>query len=154
MLKLVELEADLLRGAALLVNRHDPLLEVHTGLDGAEHLVAGAENAIEEAEFLIKKLINPQVGGVAPVQEVDDHHIELLAVPVAPANPLLDALRVPRQVIIDDQVAELRVDPSAAASVAIMMAASSRKYSTRAARLSDVGEFVMLSVPALRSSQR
>ncbi len=30
---------------------------------------------------------------------------------MAPANALLDALRVPRQVVVDDQVAELQVDP-------------------------------------------
>ena len=41
--------------------------------------------------------------------------------------------------------------PSAAASVAIMMLASSRKYSTRAARLSAVGDPVM-SVGAFMAS--
>src|ERR1035437_8167918 len=66
---------------------------------------------LKRREFLVKELINPQGGSVAPVKEVDDHHIKLLAVPVAPANPLLDALRVPGQVIVNDEVAELQVDP-------------------------------------------
>src|ERR1700687_1765641 len=110
-LELVKFEADLLRGSALLINRDDALLEVHARFNRAQHLVAGPEHAVEQAELFVKKLINPYVSSIAPVEEVDDHDIELLAVPVAPANALFDALRVPWQVIVDDQVAELQVDP-------------------------------------------
>ena len=51
------------------------------------------------------------IGGVALVEKVDDDHIELLAVAVASADALLDALRIPRQVVVDDQIAELQIDP-------------------------------------------
>ena len=109
-LELVELELDLLRRAALLVDGGDALLEVHAGLDGPEHFVAGAEDAVEEAELLVEQLVDALVGGVLLVEEVDHHHVELLAVAVAAADALLDALRVPGQVVVDDQIAELEVD--------------------------------------------
>ena len=54
--------------------------------------------------------MDAHVDRVGLVQEVDDDHIELLAVTVAAAYALLDALRVPRQVIVHDQIAELHVD--------------------------------------------
>ena len=78
--------------------------------DGAEHLVAGAEHALEELELLGEQLEDALVGLVLPVEEVDDDDVVLLAVAVAAADALLDALRVPRQVVVDDQRAELEVD--------------------------------------------
>ena len=44
------------------------------------------------------------------VHKVDHHHVVLLAVAVAAANALFDALGVPWQVVVDDQRAELQVD--------------------------------------------
>ena len=44
------------------------------------------------------------------VEEVDDDHVELLAVAVAAADALLDALRVPGQIVVHHEVAELEVD--------------------------------------------
>ena len=76
----------------------------------AEHFVGGAEDAVEEAELLAQQLEHAAVGLVALVQEVDDDHVVLLAVAVAAADALLDALRVPGQVVVDDQRAELEVD--------------------------------------------
>ena len=48
-----------------------------------------------------------RVGGA----EVEDVAVVLLADPVHPAHPLLEPHRVPRQVVVDHQVAELEVDP-------------------------------------------
>ena len=48
---------------------------------------------------------------IATIEEIDDDHVVLLAVAVTAADPLLDALRVPRQVVVHDQVAELEVHP-------------------------------------------
>ena len=59
LLELVKLEADLLRSAALLVDRHNALFKIHARLDGAKHFIAGAKDAIEEPEFLVEKLIDP-----------------------------------------------------------------------------------------------
>ena len=42
-------------------------------------------------------------------QEIDDRHAALLTVAMAAADALLDALRVPGQVVVDDGVAELEV---------------------------------------------
>ena len=50
------------------------------------------------------------IGLIAGVEEVDDHDVEALTVTMAAADPLLDALRVPRQVVVDDERAELQVD--------------------------------------------
>ncbi len=63
--ELVELELDLLRRAALLVDGRDALLEVHAGLDRAQHLVARAEDAVEQPELLVEQLVDALVGGVA-----------------------------------------------------------------------------------------
>ena len=110
LLELVELKTDLLRRPALLVNRDDALLEIDTRLNRSKYLIAGTEDSIEEFEFLIQELIDPNVCGVGLVQKVHNHHIELLPVTMAAANALLDTLRVPRKVIVDDQIAELEVD--------------------------------------------
>ena len=40
-------------------------------------------------------------------------HVDSLADPVDPAHALLQPNRVPRQVVVDHQVAELEVDPLA-----------------------------------------
>ena len=50
------------------------------------------------------------VGRVLPIEEVHHHDVVLLAVAVAAADALLDALGIPRQVVIHDQRAELEVD--------------------------------------------
>jgi hypothetical protein len=42
--------------------------------------------------------------------KIDHHHVILLAIPVAPANPLLDALRVPRKIVVDYQGTELEIN--------------------------------------------
>ena len=109
-LQLVKLKLDLLRRAALLVDGGDALLEVHARFHRAEHFVAGAEDAVEQAELLIEQLVDALVGGVLLVEEVDHHHVELLTVAVAAADALLDALGVPGQVVVDHQIAELQVD--------------------------------------------
>ena len=54
--------------------------------------------------------IDALVGLVVPVEEIDHDHVVLLPVAVAAADALLDALRVPWQVVVDDQRAELEVD--------------------------------------------
>ena len=110
LLKLVKLELDLLRRAAFLVDGGDAFLEIHARFDGPEHFVAGPEHAAEEPELLVQQFVHPLVGGVALVEEVDHHHVEFLAVAVAAADALLDALGIPGQVVVDHQIAELQVD--------------------------------------------
>src|SRR5262249_30284694 len=110
-LKLVELELDLLGRAALLVDGGDAFLDIDAGVDRAEHLVAGAEHTVEQAELLVEQLVDPDVGGVRLVEEIDDDNIELLAIAVAAADALFDALGFPGKVVIHDEIAELEIDP-------------------------------------------
>ncbi len=109
-LKLLEGGVDLVGRAALLVDGENAPLEIDTGLDAAQHFVGGTEDAVEEVELLGEQLVDAAVGLVALVEEVDDDDVVLLPVAVAAADALLDALRVPRQVVVDDQRAELQVD--------------------------------------------
>src|SRR5690606_20759846 len=102
---------DLLRLAAVLVNGRDPFLEVHTGFDGSEHFITGPEDTGEEMKLLIEELEHAEVCLVLPVEEVYHHHVMLLPIAVAAADALLDALRIPRQIIIHDEGAELEIDP-------------------------------------------
>lgn len=101
---------DLVGRAALLADGEDALFEIDARLDGAQHLVAGAEHAVEELELFRKQFEHAAVGGVALVEKVDDHHVVLLAVAMAAADALFDALGVPGQVVIEHQRAELQVD--------------------------------------------
>src|SRR5690606_29774884 len=100
---------DLSVGAAGLEDVQHPLLKVHAVFDGAEHLVAGAEEAVEEAEFLLQQVVDTAIGEVVLGEEVDDDYVVLLTVAVAPADALLDSLGVPGQVVVDDERAELEV---------------------------------------------
>lgn len=110
LLKLVELELNLLWRAAFLIDARNAFFKIDAGLNRTENLVTGSEDAIEQAELVGQQFVNTQIGGVVLVEEVDNHDIELLSVAVASPDPLLDALRILGQVIIDHKVAELKVD--------------------------------------------
>ncbi len=126
-LKLVKRRLDLLRRAAPLIDARDAFFEVDARFDRAENLVAGAEHAFEERELFRQKPEYPLIGLVVAIQEIDDHHIMLLPVAMATADPLLNTLRIPRQIVVDHQGQNCRLMPSAPASVAIMIRPSSRK---------------------------
>ena len=53
--------------------------------------------------------MNPAVGFVSLVEEVDDDDIVLLAVSMAATDPLLDPLRIPGEVVVHHERAELKV---------------------------------------------
>ena len=76
-----------------------------------QHDVRGVEDLAEEIELLAQDLEREAVRFVVLRDEVDHRDVALLAVPVAAADALLDALRVPRQVVVDDRLAELEVQP-------------------------------------------
>ena len=59
---------------------------------------------------MIEQLVNAHVGGIGPIEEVDHHDIVFLSVPMAAANALLDALGVPRHVVVHHEITELEVD--------------------------------------------
>jgi hypothetical protein len=104
----VERGVDLVGGPAALVDLGDGALEVDAGGGGrAQHVVAGAEHPLEQLQLLREQLVDPDVSLVRGVEEVDHDHVGLLAVAVAPADALLDALRVPRQIVVHHHRAEL-----------------------------------------------
>src|SRR5690606_22704084 len=61
-------------------------------------------------EFLRQQFVHTSIGLVAAVNEVYYHHIVLLPVTVTASDALFDTLRVPGQVIVDNQRTELKVD--------------------------------------------
>ena len=74
-----------------------------------QHLVGRIQNGAEEIEFLAENLEGELLCFVIFRQKVDDRNLVLLAVPMTPADALLDALWIPRQIVIDERVAELEV---------------------------------------------
>ncbi len=54
--------------------------------------------------------MHSDIGVISLIEEVDHDHVMLLAVTVTATNSLFDALRIPRQVVVHDQRAELQVD--------------------------------------------
>ena len=106
-------------GAGAAVDDAQLLLEIHAHARDerfrrrvrrlVEHSVGGVEHLAEEVELLGKDLEREALRNVAGCQEADDGDAALLAVAVDAADALLDALRVPRQVVVDDRVAELEV---------------------------------------------
>ncbi len=83
-----------------------------TPLSSAPRISSDAPNTpSKRLSFFSEQLEQARVRRVLPVEEVDDEHVPLLAVAVAPADALLHALRVPRQVVVHHQVAELEVEP-------------------------------------------
>jgi len=54
--------------------------------------------------------VNAHIRGVVFIQEIDDYNVMLLAVAVTAPDALFDTLRIPRQIVVDDQGAELKID--------------------------------------------
>ncbi|MNP05921.1 hypothetical protein D3C76_978850 [compost metagenome] len=61
-------------------------------------------------KFLGQQLQNTLIGLVAGVEEVDHHHVETLTIAMATTDALFDPLRVPGQIIVDQQGTELQVN--------------------------------------------
>ncbi|HYV45120.1 MAG TPA: hypothetical protein VFA20_09685 [Myxococcaceae bacterium] len=110
-----------------LVQRPRPVVDAaQLGLEvGAQHpdergvagafasvkdLVGRVEDRPEELQLGAQDLERQALRLVLLGDEVDHHHLVPLPVPVAAADALFDALRVPRQVVVHDGVAELQVE--------------------------------------------
>lgn len=106
----IELKFDLLWRAPLLDDLKNLLLEVDAAGKRAQDFVTGAEDAFEEVELLAQQLVNSLLGLVLQIEHVDHGDVDLLAVAMATSNPLLDPLRVPGQIEVHKQGAELEVD--------------------------------------------
>ena len=119
--QVLEVGRDVVDRPRLAVDAAQLLLEVHAhaghqrfrGRVGrvVEHGVGGIEHLAEEIELLRQNLEGQLLRQVALGQEADHGDAVLLAVAMHPADPLLDTLRIPRQVVVDHRVAELKVQP-------------------------------------------
>ena len=89
---------------------HEPgqRLALEQAADDIEHIVGG-QFVANLLELLQKHLQHPALARAARYQ-VDDPDFELLAVAMDPAHPLFQAGRVPRNVVVDHQAAELQID--------------------------------------------
>ena len=67
------------------------------------------EHRPEELELLPEDLVGETLCGVVLGEEVDDGHIARLTVSMASTDALLDPLRVPWEVVVDQRVGELEV---------------------------------------------
>ena len=71
--------------------------------------VGRVQHAAEQFQLLAQNLECQAVGLVVARDEINHGDVALLAVPVAAADALLDALGVPGQIVIDDGLAKLQV---------------------------------------------
>ena len=100
---------NLLLTAALLINLPDAALNVYI-VSLAQYLVACPKHIVEELELVVEQFKHSHICIIPDIDEVDHHNIEFLSVSMASSDALLDALRVPAQVEIDDQRTELQVE--------------------------------------------
>ena len=112
---------DLLHRACALVD--PPQLGFELGPDDArerlrralarlvQDVVRRVEHGAEQVELARQDLEHESLGLVVVGEEVHDGHVALLAVAMAATDALLDALRIPRQVVVHHRVAELQVQP-------------------------------------------
>src|SRR5258708_655338 len=80
----------------------------------SEDLLASAHGVLKDTNPQETPLVDLSVHG-AGRNEIDDCHcLALLAIAVDPSNALLDPHRIPREVVVDEQIAELEVQALAA----------------------------------------
>ena len=104
----------------LRIRAQDPNPDCLTFWGGHDHINKGYVWAFPKVksgvinlgsgELILTTSFGAKVGFVATIQEIDHDNVVLLAVAMATANALLDALRVPGKVIVHDHGAELQVD--------------------------------------------
>ena len=76
-----------------------------------QDVVGRVEDFAEQIQLLAQNLKGQPMRLIVPSDEVDHGDIALLAIPMAAPDALFDALRVPRQIVIDDRLAKLQVQP-------------------------------------------
>ena len=107
--------ADLATAARLAENRHVVGIAAESR-NIVAHPFKG-RNAIQHpdigraGEFLTAQLGQVQIPeNIQAMIHRDHHHVVLLSVAMAPADALLNALRIPRQIVVHDERAELEID--------------------------------------------
>lgn len=95
--------------AALLIDLPDTPFKID-GVCLTENVVGCAEDVVKQMELILQQIENADVGIIALINEIDNDDVAFLPVTVTAAYSLLDPLRIPRQVIIDDKRTELKVE--------------------------------------------
>jgi predicted dinucleotide-binding enzyme len=72
-----------------------------------QNVVGRIKDSAEQVQLLAQYLESKPMRLIVPSDEIDHCDIALLAVPMAAPDALFDALRVPRQVVIDNGLAKL-----------------------------------------------
>src|SRR5687767_3817522 len=76
-----------------------------------QDVIRRVEDFAEEIELLAQDLERQLMRLVVTRNEVDHRDVSLLAISVTASDALFDALGIPRQVVIDDGLAELEIEP-------------------------------------------
>ena len=76
-----------------------------------QNVVGRVKDSTEQIQLLAQYLKGQPMRLVVPSDEVDHGDITLLAVPMTAPDALFDALRVPRQIVVDNRLAKLQVQP-------------------------------------------
>ena len=74
-----------------------------------QHDIGRVQHLAEQVELAAQDLEGQALRLVVRGQEVDHRDVVLLAVTMAAPDALLDSLRIPGQIVIDDRVAKLQV---------------------------------------------
>ena len=82
--------------------------------DFAQDLLVAAHGVLKDADPPQTTLVDIAIDGIGRHEVDNGHRLALLAVAVDTTDALLDAHGVPRQVIVDQEVAELEVQAFAA----------------------------------------
>src|ERR1700694_3791735 len=76
-----------------------------------QDMVGRVEHFTEQIQFLAQNFERQSMRLIVPGDEVDHGDITLLAVPMTAPDALFNALRIPGQVIVDNRLAKLQVQP-------------------------------------------
>src|SRR5262249_16633877 len=119
--KVAKLALDLFDRASAFVDATELHLELRAEAAGesfwsdrsgpVKNLVGGAEDGSKQVELPAQDVEGQSLGLVIASEKVDHRDVAPLAISMAAPDALLDTLRVPRQVVVDDGVAELEVEP-------------------------------------------
>ena len=74
-----------------------------------QHGIGGIEHLAEQIQLLAQNFESQPLRFVIAGSEIDDGNVALLPITMAAPNTLLDPLRIPRQIVVDDRLAKLQV---------------------------------------------
>src|SRR6266446_6234375 len=76
-----------------------------------QNVVGRVKDSTEQVQLLAQYLKCQPMRLIVPSDKVDHGDITLLAIPMTASDALFDALRVPRQIVVDNGLAKLQVQP-------------------------------------------